>query len=553
MNDDPGKGPEEHATPIRPEQLPKQPPCQAGCLSGTDIRGWITMVAQRRRLGLTDEEAYTRAWRMIVDKNPFPAVMGRICPHPCEAGCNRRDKDGAVSVNQLERFLGDWGLAHDKRLERLETDAKPDSIGVIGSGPAGLSFAYQMARRGYRVTVYESSDSPGGMLRYGVPDYRLPAGVLDAEIARITALGVEFRLGRRVGRDPTVEEIESRHDVVFLGIGAHRGLRLGVSGERGPGAWIATEYLRRANGGERIDLGSRVAVVGGGNTAIDAARVARRKGAEVHLLYRRTRKEMPARQEEVEEAIREGVQIVFLVGPSKIERDSGTIRAVVVQRMRLGAPDASGRRSPRPVDGSTYSIPIDAVIAAVSQEPEWKDLQDLRPEGGWVRTDGSGRLSDRLWAAGDVAGPGSAGMAIGRARLAAEAIHARLRGRAVEPPTAASSIRGPTVRPEYYPRKPRTQPRTRPQEEWLERPGDEIHLGLTEKQFQEEVARCLSCGQCFGCEHCWMYCVHDCFTRLDEVRPGAYFSLAIDQCQACGKCIDVCPCGFLEVRQAPDA
>jgi NADPH-dependent glutamate synthase beta subunit-like oxidoreductase len=553
MVDDPEKGPAESPTPIRPERRTQQPPCQAGCLSGTDIRGWITTVAQRRRLGLTDGEAYTKAWRTIVDKNPFPAVVGRICPHPCEAGCNRRDKDGAVAVNQLERFIGDWGLTHELSLERLETDAKPESIGVIGSGPAGLSFAYQMARRGYRVTVYESSRSPGGMLRYGVPDYRLPAGVLDAEIARISALGVELRLGTRVGRDPTLEEIESRHDVVFLGIGAHRGLRLGVPGEYGPGAWIATEYLRRANAGERIDLGSRVAVVGGGNTAVDAARVARRGGAEVQLLYRRTRDEMPARQEEVEDALSEGVQIRFLVSPSRIERDGETIRSVVVQRMRLGAPDASGRRSPHPVDGSTHSIPIDALIAAVSQEPEWEDLQELRPEGGWVETDGSGRLSEKLWAAGDVAGLGSAGMAIGRARLAAETIHARLRGRTLEPPSAASAPPDPKVRPEYYSDKPRARPRTRPREEWLQRPGEEIHLGLTEEQFQAEVARCFSCGQCFGCEHCWIYCVHDCFTRLEEVRPGAYFSLAIDQCQACGKCIDVCPCGFLQIRQSPDA
>jgi NADPH-dependent glutamate synthase beta subunit-like oxidoreductase len=542
----------ERKTPLQPRQLESSPPCRAGCPNGTDIRGWISTIAQRSKLGLTDAEAYDGAWRTIVDVNPFPAVLGRICPHPCEAGCNREAKDGAVSINQLERFIGDWAIDRDLSLERLDPNRHPESIGVVGAGPAGLSFAYQMARRGYGVTVYEQRDRPGGMLRYGVPVYRLPEEVLDAEIGRIVALGVELRLGTRIGIDVTLEEIEAAHEVVFLGIGAHGSRRLGIPGEDGPCAWTGTEYLRRVNQGERIELGDQVVVVGGGNTAIDAARCARRGGSEVTLLYRRSRTEMPARDAEVEDALAEGIRIEFLATPVAIDRDSSAIRSIRVCRMRLGLPDESGRRRPVIVQGSEYEMAADSVIAAVSQEPDWEHLDSIRRDGVWLGADATGRVDEHVWAAGDVLGLGIAGTAIARGRQAAEAVHARLRGLPDEAPETESPAGDGKVKQEFYPDRPRAAPPTIPPEDRLSRPDDEIRLGLSADQFLEEIGRCFSCGQCFGCEHCWIYCAHDCFSRLEEVRPGAYFSVALDQCQACGKCIDVCPCGFLEVRPAPE-
>jgi NADPH-dependent glutamate synthase beta subunit-like oxidoreductase len=247
----------------QPEQLQQVPPCRANCPGGSDIRGWVTTIAQRKKLGLTDAEAYGLAWRRIVSVNPFPAVMGRICPHPCESGCNRIGKDEAVSVNQMERFIGDWALRAGLKLARLEADRKPESIGVVGAGPAGLSFAYQMARRGYPVTVYERYPKAGGMLRYGIPVYRLAEEVLDAEIQRILDLGVELELNTRIGRDISFERLESRHPIIFLGIGAHKGQLLGVPGEAGTGLWTGTEYLSRINQGEAVSLGRRVVVIGG--------------------------------------------------------------------------------------------------------------------------------------------------------------------------------------------------------------------------------------------------------------------------------------------------
>jgi NADPH-dependent glutamate synthase beta subunit-like oxidoreductase len=536
---------------MQPRQLEQVPPCRANCPSGADIRGWVATIAQRKRLGLGDEEAYRLAWKQIASVNPFPAVMGRVCPHPCESGCNRIGKDGAVAVNELERFIGDWALEKGLHLEVLESEPKPESIGAIGAGPAGLSFAYQMARRGYSVTVYERYPKAGGMLRYGIPVYRLPEGILDAEIQRIVDLGVELKLDSRIGRDLKAKELEARHQVLFLGIGAHEGLQLRVPGEAGPGVWTGTDYLSRFNQGEKIHLGKRVAVIGGGNTAIDAARAARREGSEVRLLYRRTRSEMPAIDSEIEEALQEEIQLEYLVAPVEILRGAdGLPRSLVVQRMSLGDPDESGRRRPIPIEGSEHEIPVDGVLAAVSQQPDWEGLDHLRPhkDGDWVSADDRGQVNHQLWEGGDVLNLGIASTAIYHGRLAAESVHARLRGHPAPDLHRPDPINTSSAKVDYYSEKARVTQRHLPVEDWLADPKAEIHQTITEEQFQEEIDRCLSCGQCFGCWHCWMYCAHGCFTHAEEVSPGAYFSLALDRCQACGKCIDVCPSGFLQVR-----
>jgi NADPH-dependent glutamate synthase beta subunit-like oxidoreductase len=540
MTDPPDPGP-----PLRPAQRPKTAPCLSGCLAGNDVRGWIAVVAQRGKLGLSAPAAYERAWRMLVATNPFPAVLGRICPHPCEDGCNRTAKEGPVSINRLERFLGDWAIAHGLELDLPPAERMPESMGVVGAGPAGLSFAYQMVRRGYPVTVYDGARRPGGMLRYGVPEHRLPRRVLDAEIGRIVDLGVELRMSTRVGVDLTLERLKDRHDVLFLGIGAQRGLRPPWSADGEQGVWLATDYLRGVSEGAISGIGEHVAVVGGGNTAVDAARVARRQGADVTILYRRSPTEMPARAEEVEEAREEGVRFEFLVSPVRILRRAGALCGLEVQRMRLDGTDASGRRAVRPCPGGLREFRADAVIAAVSQAPDWTGLSILRPDEGGA-ADPRGRRAPGLWFAGDVVDPGAAGQAIGRARAAAEALHAQLRGVRTED-TQVDPAPTATVRPHLYPqREPPVRGGVRPAHERLELPRAEVHTGISEDQFLREAARCMSCGDCFGCEHCWIYCSHQCFERLVQVRPGAYFALSAEACQHCGKCIDLCPCGFLE-------
>ena len=536
----------------RPSQETKNAPCGACCASGSNVRGWIGVIAQRHKLGLTDGQAYTRAWSMVTSVNPFPATLGRICPHPCESGCNRGGKDGAIAINALERFLGDWALQQRLALPLLDEGRQPESIGVIGAGPAGLSFAYQMARRGYRVTVYETQDKPGGMLQYGIPQYRLPEEVLAAEIERVLAVGVELRTGTAVGRDVSIAELRERHAALFVGIGAGRGRTLGIPGEDGTGVFTGTEYLGARNRGEAVALGERVIVVGGGNTAMDAARSARRGGAQVTILYRRSAAEMPAIAGEVMAAIDEGIDIRHLAAPVRIDRDGDRIRAVVAHQMALGDVDASGRRRSMPVAGSEFELPANAVIAAVSQETDWSHLEDLGASAAGAHSPATAELSAGIFAGGDALGPAIAGRAIAQGRQAAEAMHARLRGLPTDARMPAGSIVPTAVaKADFYVPRPRASLPSLAVDARLAQPDAEVDRTIGEGAFQDEVARCFSCGLCFGCEHCFTYCNAGGFTRLEQPQPGAYFALSLDSCEACRKCIEVCPCGYLSAVPRP--
>lgn len=545
-------GQPERLTPrFPPAQVEKTPPCQTSCPNCGDIRRWIGVVAQRDKLGLSREDAYTRAWQTITDVNPFPAVLGRVCPHPCEGLCNRSAHDEPLAINAMERFLGDWALAARLPLIRLDEARPAESIGVIGAGPSGLSFAYQLARRGYRVSVYERRPKPGGMLRYGIPDYRLPPAILDAEIQRILDLGVALHLETRVGVDITLDDLRARHDVLYLGIGAQKGRGLDIPGEAGPSVWTGTDYLSLVNDGEVVDLGRRVVVVGGGNTAVDAARTARRTGADVTILYRRSRAEMPASAHEVEEALEEGVTLVLQAAPVRLVRVNGDLRELIACRIELGAPDASGRRRPVPVPDSEFAIPVDTVIAAVSQEPDVVGLESLIGEGP-LQADESGMVDAGVIAGGDALRLGIAAQAIVQGRFAAEALHARLRRQSAEPrPETVRPRIGPdAIRKEMYASRPAAKRAQLPPLDRLATPMAEVTAGLSEEDFLAEASRCFSCGSCFGCQQCTMYCTVGGFTRLDRVAPGLYYFMSLGQCKECGKCTSVCPCGYLEIAGA---
>jgi len=507
------------------------------------------VIAQHEKNGLTQDEAFDRAWEMIAELNPLPATIGRICPHPCEDLCTRSDKDGAVSINAMERFLGDWGISRSLPLPRSGTQRHPETVGIIGSGPAGLSFAYQMARRGYDVTIYERHDLPGGMLRQAIPDFRLPREVLDAEIGRVLDLDISLLRNVDFGNDISLQELRDRHTLIFLGLGAQAAKDLGIPGENGPGVISGIDYLQQRKRNIELQQGRRVLVIGGGNTAIDAARSACRDGVEVTLLYRRSEVEMPAAVQEVEDARSEGVEFRFLVSPTRIVREGDQVRKVEIQEMRLAEPDEQGRRRPVAIPGHLQKLPADVVIVAVSQAPDWQELDAAQTAEKWLHTEEDGKLDKNIWAGGDDRGPGLASKAIAQGRIAAEAAHAELRGRAgtgVAPQREA--VRSGTVKTDFYADKKRAMNPRRPDEEWLSDPESETERTISYEQACQEASRCMSCGLCFGCQQCFVYCNVVGFTRIEETSPGNYFVFALDDCEGCGKCIEICPSGYLGPR-----
>jgi NADPH-dependent glutamate synthase beta subunit-like oxidoreductase/Pyruvate/2-oxoacid:ferredoxin oxidoreductase delta subunit len=528
-------------SPLRPKYAEKTPPCVSHCPNGADIRGWLTTIAQAEAYGRTDEQALELAWQKIMDLNPFPAICGRVCPHPCEAECNRKDKDGSVAINALERFVGDFGIARGLKPTSLSENKCQDKIAVIGSGPAGLSCAYQLSRRGFPVTVYEAFSQPGGMLRYGIPKYRLPREVLDAEIRRILDLGVELKCGVIVGKDIPLEQLRHECKAIFVGIGAHKGLKLGVPGENAGNVLTGIEFLNHANSGESLHVGSKVIVIGGGDTSIDSARISRRLGAEVTILYRRTRAEMPAIAREIDGALEEGVAIEFLAAPVRVLRDNGTATGLTCIRMELGTPDASGRPQPMPIAGSEFEIEASTIIAAVSQEPGFAPIAELREGKDWIRTDEWGATKTAgIYAGGDDLELALVATAVYQGRMAAQAIESHVRG-------------GDLTRPEAHP------PATKVIVDWHmeidrherqrlpveQRDLDaEIEQSLSQDDAVEEAKRCMSCGMCMDCESCWMYCTNNCFVRLPK---GDHYSIKMDLCNGCKKCAEGCPTGYLEL------
>ncbi len=545
---------------LRPRYVESFPPCTGNCPSGNDIRGWLSVIQLREKLGLSLDEACEQAFYIEMETNPFPSVMGRVCPHPCETACNRGKKEGAVGINSVERFIGDYALDHGLKARMIEgEEPKKEKIAVVGAGPSGLSCAYQLARYGYEVTVFEGLPKPGGMIRYGIPVYRMPREILDAEIQRIADLGVEIKCGCKIGKDVTWDEIRSGYDAIYVAIGAHQGKKMGIPGEEGPGVWTGTEFLNHANSGKKVDIGSNVVVIGGGDTAIDAARVSKRLisdsaamasklGAQVTILYRRTREEMPAIDREIDEAIEEDINIEYLAAPIELLRDDdGHLRAMIVQRMELGEPDDSGRRRPVPIEGDTYELPIETMITAVSQKPDLGAMHSEELGDGWLNGDEWGFTGiDGVYTGGDNINLGIATTSIGQARMAAEAIHARIQGNEPTKVDHGEMIRSDKLKLDWYEPIERTRRRVKSPEDRLAKPFDEVDLGLTHDDALIEAGRCFSCGKCFGCENCWMYCQANVFAKAEPPVYGHFFEIKkIGQCDGCKKCWEECPCGFI--------
>ncbi len=505
----------------QPHRREWTPPCNHVCPAGNDVQGFLQALARKE----TD-----LALETLLRTSPFPSVCGRVCPAPCMDSCNRLSLDEAVNVRDLERYAGDHGRVDVKPLAKRE-----QRIAIIGSGPAGLAASYHLARLGYRVTVIEGGSSLGGLLRTGIPPYRLPREVLDREIDRILDLGVEVRLDTRIERRD-LYRLTLEFDAVLVATGLQelRSLDLGGGGD-GESIMQGIDFLDRANREVvRVD-GEDVVVVGGGNTAFDAARSALRLGARsVRIVYRRTREEMPAIAEEIEEAIEEGIDCEYLTLPIRIEPGNGDARLTMIcRRMQLGEPDDSGRRRPVEIEGSDFPIECDRVLLALGQSA---DLS-VFPEGSEVRdgADVLGLLETPVYAIGDLASnDGTVAGAIGSGRRAALSIHYVFAGEELPGlvPTADEVIRAGSLKMHLFESAPSHHGMSRPAEERRLDYG-EVHAGIADPS---EAERCLSCGVCNECDRCVTYCPEGVLKRV-----GHEFIFDYEYCKGCGVCAAECP------------
>jgi len=511
----------------RPLYVHRMPPCNHGCPAGENIQQWLYHA---------ESGDYETAWRELVEDNPLPAVMGRVCYHPCETACNRAEVDDAVGIHCVERFLGDEAI---RQGWQLSLDAEPTGkrVLVVGAGPSGLSAAYHLARRGHAVTIREAGPMAGGMMRFGIPTYRLPRDVLDAEVQRILDFGVTLELNRKVTN--ILEELrDGGFDAAFLAVGAHIGKRAYIPAGEAAHILDAVTLLRSMEGEEHPLLGRRVVVYGGGNTAMDVARTAKRLGAnEAIVVYRRTRERMPAHDFEVEEALEEGVMMKWLSTIKQAEEGK-----LVLEKMEL---DETG--FPQPT-GETEELQADSLVLALGQEADLSLLDGvpgLEIEDGVVKVDErmmTGRAG--IFAGGDmVPAERTVTVGVGHGKQAARNIDAWLRATEYIHPPESEIASFEMLNTWYYADAPKT---VAPQLDTIRRQStfDEVTQGLDETNALFEARRCLSCGNCFGCDNCYGVCPDNAVLKVDEADGYAF---DLDYCKGCGICVTECPSGAIEM------
>lgn len=548
---------------ISNETCKEYAPCRKACPAEVNVQAYVSLIAQGK---------FKEALEIIRKDIPLPLVCGRVCFSPCEDACTRKDFDEAVSIRALKRLASDYEL----KMEKTE-NPKPipkthsEKVAIIGSGPAGLTTAYELVKRGYPVTVFESAPRLGGALRYCIPSYRLPKDVLEDEIGYIKALGIEFKTGTTVGRDVTFEALfQQGYKVVFVGTGAHRCLSLNIEGEELKGVMHSLTFLNDVNYGRPVTLGNKVIVIGGGNVAVDAARTAKRLSPEVTVLYRRTEQEMPAHRQEMEEAKLEGVKFQFLTAPKKIVGKNGKVAGIECIKMRLGEPDESGRRRPIPVEGSEFTVPADTVILAIGETPDTsflpKEIQVTKGNTIVVDQVTLQTTVPNIFAGGDaVTGPASVIEAIAAGKKAAESIDRYLRGIDLKTGRERETYEikwATTEKPlEKKPRQP--MPRLEPLQR--ARNFNEVELGFTPMAGMQEAHRCLSCGpcaqclemeelcepddavvdenRCIACANCEKICEYD---AIKVEKSVAKVNLQV--CKGCGTCVIECPAVAISMK-----
>jgi NADPH-dependent glutamate synthase beta subunit-like oxidoreductase/Pyruvate/2-oxoacid:ferredoxin oxidoreductase delta subunit len=612
-----------------PTYIQSTPPCQGSCPAGEDIRGYLAIVRGTEKPPVGADGKPTMpwqeyAWRRLTEANPFPSVMGRVCPAPCETGCNRNEVEDHVGINSVEHFLGEYAIANKLKFNKpAQTTGK--KVAILGAGPAGLSCAYQLALKGHEVTVFDEHEFLGGMMRYGIPGFRTPREVLDAEIQRILDLGVKTRMKTRVGTDITMEQIRKDFDAVFLGMGAQAGRALPIADSAAPNVVTATAFLKAFNDGRLQHVGKRVVVVGGGDTSIDVATVARRlghiehakptdaelaiagrlahdvadisakQGAEVTLTSIFNIDKMQANKHEIEQALAEGIHIIGGLAPVGLVRDANG-RATALRVVKCEAKMAGGKLEIKNIEGSEHDIEADLIVSAIGQAVDFTGLEQFNNGKGAVSTDRNYVVNGQpgVFAGGDVIRPHLLTTAIGHGSIAADGIHHYMNGQELEkrPKIDAHQFdlirklaeKGLEPKENHEPMRGTCDSNAAVHnfDNRSDRyiiPHDKLFLGhfsyvarnqravttldkesalgnfqdrlgvLDEKQTVAEAKRCMSCGMCFECDNCVVYCPQTAVYRVKKTEStlGRYVATDYDKCIGCHICADVCPTGYIQM------
>ena len=541
-------GDESHKCPIYVKQVP---PCTAGCPAGEDIRGFHNLLTGDEK----SDNKWDAAWYRIVDTNPFPAIMGRICPHPCESTCNRQHREESIGINAVEQAIGEHGIEAGLKLPQ----AGPDTgmrVAVIGAGPAGLSVAYQLRRKGHAVTIYDFNEKPGGMMLYGIMGYRVDRKVLDAEVGKIIDLGIETKMGIRVGTDISLEQLEKDYDAVFIGVGAQIGRSLPIEGfSKRPETTNAIDFLRNYElQGDDFKIGKKVVVIGDGNVAMDVARLARRMGSESTIISAVPREEMNCYPDEFDDAIEEGAKIEYLVGTFEVLESKNGVQGVKCAKMVKKEKGEEGWDAKIPfmrykATGDVFEIESDMIVASIGQTTDMNGFENtINENDSLLKLDKYFRVKgkENVFGGGDALKIDLITTAVGHGRKAADSIDAFLQGKNLPEAPYREVINVKKQDLNYFFHSNQTRRRHQVAENIVGN-HNEVLEALTKEQAIEESKRCMSCGLCFDCKQCSSFCPQEAISRYKDNPIGEVMYTHYTKCVGCHLCALVCPTGYIQM------